>query len=71
MTEPEHAAPAPSFFVRARKFLVAAAGVLAMAVSTGVLEENVEIWVNAALAVLTAVGVYAAPNKQSAADRNI
>ena len=59
---PDHAAPRPSFAARARKFLVAAAGVAAMVVTTGVLEENVEIWVNAALAVLTAAGVYSAKN---------
>lgn len=56
--------PAPSFVAKARKFLVAAAGVAAMVVATGVLEEDVEIWVNAALGVLTALGVYAAPNKR-------
>ena len=53
---------------RIRKFGVAAAGVAAMVVSTGVLEENAEVWVNAALALATAAGVYAAPNKPAVRD---
>ena len=64
MTSPAPAAK-PSFVERARKFLVAAAGVAAMVVATGALEEDIEIWVNAALGVLTALGVYAAPNKRA------
>lgn len=62
MTTP---AAKPSFVERARKFLVAAAGVAAMVVSTGALEENAEIWVNLALGLLTALGVYQVPNKQA------
>lgn len=53
----------PSFVARARKFLTAAAGVLAMVVATGVLEEELEVWVNAVLAVLTALGVYGVRNE--------
>jgi hypothetical protein len=63
----DHAGPAPSFVQRARKFVVAAAGVAAMVVTTGVLEENIEIWVNAALALATAAGVYSAKNDRPAA----
>jgi hypothetical protein len=45
-----------------RKALVAVLGGAAMVVSTGVLEENAEIIVNALLAIATATGVWAAPN---------
>lgn len=62
----DHAAPAPPFAARARKFLVAALGTAAMVVSTGVLEENVEVWVNATLALGTALGVYQAKNRPAA-----
>lgn len=58
----------PPFAERARKFLVAAVGVIAMVVSTGVLEEDVEIWVNALLGLATAFGVYQVPNRRSVAD---
>lgn len=58
----DHAAPPAPFAARARKFLVSALGVAAMVVSTGVLEENAEIVVNALLAIATAAGVYVAPN---------
>ena len=61
----DHGVPGPSFAERAKKFIVAAVGVAAMVVSTGVLEEDVEVWVNAALAIATAAGVYAAPNRTS------
>ena len=42
--------------------LVALVGGAALVVSTGVLEEDAEVWVNALLALATAAGVYAAPN---------
>jgi hypothetical protein len=60
----DHAAPSPNgaLMARVRKFLVAALGTAAMVVSTGVLEENAEVWVNAALALATALGVYSAKN---------
>ena len=51
---------------RIRKFLVAAVGVLAMVVTTGSLEENVETWINAVLALATAAGVYVVPNRPAA-----
>ncbi len=63
----DHAAASPPFVARARKFLVSAAGVAAMVVATGALEEDVELWVNTALAVLTAAGVYSAKNAKSSA----
>lgn len=53
----------PSFAERARKFIVAAIGVLAMVVTTGVLEEDIEIWISAVIAIATAAGVYQVPNK--------
>ena len=61
----DHAAPVPkgTLMKRVRKALVAACGVAAMVVSTGVLEENAEVWLNAALALATAAGVYVVPNK--------
>ena len=52
----------PSFVERARKFLAAVAGTAAMVVATKALEEDVEVWVNAGLALLTALGVYQAKN---------
>jgi len=58
----------PSFVARAKKFLVAAVGAAAMVVSTGVLEENVEIWVNIALGIATALGVYQVPNQRATND---
>ncbi len=63
----DHAAPTQPFAARARKFLVSAAGVAAMVVATGALEEDVELWVNAALAVLTAAGVYTTKNARPSA----
>lgn len=64
---PDHAAPEPkgALMARVRKFLVAALGTAAMVVSTGVLEEDVEVWVNAALAVGTALGVYGVKNART------
>lgn len=50
---------------RVRKALVAACGAAAMVVSTGVLEENVEVVVNALLAIATVAGVYSAKNAPS------
>lgn len=66
----DHAAPVPkgTLVKKIRKTIVAACGVAAMVVSTGVLEENAEIWVNAALAIATALGVYATPNKPTVTD---
>ena len=54
----------PSFFEKARKFLVAAAGVVAMVAVTKGLEEDSEVVVNAILGILTAAGVYATPNRR-------
>ncbi len=66
---PDHAAPEPkgALMARVRKFVVAALGTAAMVVSTGVLEEDVELWVTAALAVATALGVYSAKNGPTSA----
>lgn len=61
----------PSFAERARKFLVAAAGVLTMVLATKGLEEDVEVWVNALLGVITAVLVYMVPNKPAVNDPNL
>ena len=65
----DHAAPTPkgTLMDRIRKFVVAALGVVAMVVTTGALEEDVEIWLNAALAVATAAGVYVVPNRPAVA----
>lgn len=60
----------PTFAERARKFIVAAVGVLAMVVSTGVLEEDLEIYVNAVIGVATAFGVYQVKNVRSPLDPN-
>lgn len=67
---PDHAAPPAPWVARARKFLVAAAGLIAQVVASGVLDEPeydaVRVWVQAGLAVLTAAGVYQVPNAQPA-----
>ena len=61
----DHAATPAPFYAKARKFLVSACGVAGMVVSTGALDEHAALWVNAALAVATALGVYVAPNRPS------
>lgn len=65
---PDHAAPAPPWVARVRKFLVAVAGLLAQVIASGALDGNddVRVWVQAVLAVLTAAGVYAVPNARAA-----
>ncbi len=50
------------FARRARKFLVAAVGALAVIVAAGILPEPAKSWAVAALAVATALGVYRVPN---------
>lgn len=64
---PDHAAPNSkgALVARVRKFLVAALGTAGMVVATGVLEDDVEVWVNAALAVGTALGVYGVKNART------
>jgi hypothetical protein len=47
----------------ARKFVVALAGAAAVAVSVGVVPEAVEPYITVALAFLTSLGVYVAPNE--------
>lgn len=63
---PDHAAPPPSWVAQARKFLVAAVGLLAQVVTSGVLDspdyDTLRIWVQAALAVAFAAGVYGVRN---------
>lgn len=51
----------------ARKAVVAVAGVAAQLVALGVLSGSTLHYVQVGLAVLTAAGVYAAPNKAKAA----
>jgi len=59
----QHEAARPPFVLRARKFLVGAAGLVAMVVSSGALHGNpAETWLNAVLAVATAAGIYVVPN---------
>ena len=57
--------PRPSWPARARKFLVAAAGLAAQVVASGALDDpadsGVRLWVQAGLAVLTAAGIYRVP----------
>jgi hypothetical protein len=49
-----------------RKAIVAGVGVVAEAVSAGLVPEPAAKWVGIAIAVLTAAGVYAVPNAQAA-----
>jgi hypothetical protein len=64
----DHAAPTPkgALVNKIRKALVAVLGTAAMVVSTGVLHESAEVWVNAALALATAAGVYGVRNEPAA-----
>ncbi len=64
----DHAAPTDRSHIvrRVRKALVASCGAAAMVVSTGVLEENVEVVVNALLAIATVAGVYGTKNAPAA-----
>jgi hypothetical protein len=59
----DHAHPKESFVSKYKKAIAAACGVAAMVVATGVLGEQEEVWVNAALGIATALGVYAVPNR--------
>jgi hypothetical protein len=67
---PEHAAPEvrPSWGARARKFLVACAGLVATVIASGALDEpqydTVRTWTTLVIAVLTAAGIYRVPNAQ-------
>jgi hypothetical protein len=59
---PGHAAPAPPLVARIRKALVAAAGIAAILVSSGALDDTTEAVVSGLLAAGTAFGVWAVPN---------
>ena len=61
---PDHAAPAPPWIARARKFLVSVVGLVAMLVASGALHGTAQNVAQAVIAVATALGVYAAPNAQ-------
>ena len=63
----DHAAPKPPLVKRIRKALTAAVGMAATLTAAGVLDDRAEAVVTAILGVLTAYGVYAVPNAQSAA----
>ena len=51
-----------------RKFAAAIAGALAQAVAAGVLPEQYAKWAAVAIAIATALGVYAVPNADPAAE---
>lgn len=64
---PDHSAPAsPSFFARARKLIVAVLGFAATVIASGVLDDpqydTIRTWVQVAIGVATAAGVYRVPN---------
>lgn len=71
MTDPNHAAEivrawiaaVRAFLAGARKAVVAVAGVLASLLTAGLLPDPIAGYVATALAVLAAIGVYAAPNQ--------
>jgi hypothetical protein len=52
----------PSFVERARKFLVGAVGLAAQVLASGVLDGDAQLWVQAAIAVAFAAGIYQVPN---------
>jgi hypothetical protein len=66
---PQHGAPPAPWAARARKFLVGASGLLAQVVAAGIFDgandQTTRLWVSAALAVLTAAGIYQVPNAPS------
>lgn len=68
---PDHAAPVTRspWVARARKFLVSVAGLLALLATSGLLDspdqDGLRLWVQVALSVLTAVGVYQTPNART------
>jgi hypothetical protein len=63
---PDHGGPRPSWPSRARKFLVAVAGLAGEVLATGLLNDpgqhTARVWVVACLGVLTAAGIYQVPN---------
>lgn len=62
----DHGTPPAPFVARARKFLVGAAGLAAQVVTSGALDDandaGLRLWVQAALAVATAAGIYQVKN---------
>ena len=52
-------------FSDVRKFFVAFAGVIAQIIAANVLDDRIQSWAVAVLALLTAVGVYEVPNTNS------
>jgi hypothetical protein len=57
----------PKVLSEARKAIVAVLGVAATAVANGLITGTAVKWVSVAIAVATALGVYAVPNKPPAA----
>ena len=55
----------PSWFKYAAKFLTAVVGVIALAVTQGLIEGTAAKWCAVIIAVLTASGVYVVPNASS------
>jgi len=53
----------PESVARARKFVVALLGALVGLVAQGVIDGDAAQWVTTAVAVATALGVYAVPNE--------
>lgn len=54
------------YILEAKKFIAAAAGVVGILVSTGLLSGQTEHWVTVAIGAVTAVLVYLVPNSTAA-----
>lgn len=62
--QPDHAAPAPPWAARARKFLVGATGFAAEAVASGLVHGQALVYLTTALGVATSLGIYKIPNAE-------
>ena len=62
---PDHAAPAPPWAARARKFLVSVVGLIAMLAASGALHGTAQNIAQAAIVLATAAGIYVVPNATS------
>lgn len=65
----DHGTPPAPFYARARKFLVAAFGLVVQVITSGVLDapeyDGVRVWVQAAIGIATAAGVYQVKNAKA------
>ena len=63
----DHAAPAPPWAARARKFLIGAAGFAAEIVASGLVHGQALVYLTAALGIASSFGIYKVANAKPAA----